>query len=551
MAKEERYETFGRAARDGDLQTIRRMLTGENPVPVDCLSPLCPSMDHVKCTALVIACQEGHLAVAKELIQSGAKVIPNHLLYTPLHAACEYGKSPELVEILLAAGADVNIKAAFGSTPLTNILFCRAITMAQRKAIARLLLAAECDVKQETKDTALAWACTRCHDDELIRFLIEHGAMISREAFSSCLDNWIGSDPPIVKIRCLLELGMNINAKDDYGDTALHKAAEKISLDVVRLLLDHNADVSIQSRIGDTALMQAIRIRIDAVRLGKSDDQILLVCMLLEQMNTIDNKLIDLTHTDGSTALHLAAELSSSQVIHELLNWKPNLLCQAGDASSTALHSCVGSLWHESVLLRNVRCLVEHANGYGLDGINIQDGQGRTVLHVALRYADSNRSVIDYLSTKVDVSIQDVEGNMPLHIVVQCNHSKVLVQMLLHSRHATEAANTLNGHGRTPLHEAVLRKNANLVQAIGQKADVNIRSGSQKTALHFAVIERATTCLDLLLMFNANVTLRDNDNNTALMLACLIDDDAEHSKLTMIFQLYKRGIAYGEVLNMI
>jgi len=196
---------------------------------------------------------------------------------------------------------------------------------------------------------------------------------------------------------------------------------------------------------------------------------------------------------------------------------------------------------------------VEHANGYGLNGINIQDGQGRTVLHLALEKAGSSKSVIEYLSTKVDVSIQDVEGNTPLHIAVKCDHSKVLVQMLLRSRHAAEAANTLNGLGRTPLQEAVLLNHANLVQAIGLIADVNVRSNHDgKTALHYAVTARATTCLEVLLMLNANVSVRDNDGNTALALACnSCEDDENHSQLTMIFELYKLGIAYGEVSNMI
>jgi len=194
--------------------------------------------------------------------------------------------------------------------------------------------------------------------------------------------------------------------------------------------------------------------------------------------------------------------------------------------------------------------MVEHANGYGLNGLNIQDKQGCTILHLALEDDSSSKFVIDYLSTKVDVSIQDIEGNMPLHITVNCNHSKTMVQMLLHSRYATEAANTRNGLGRMPLQEAVLLSNANLVQAIGETADMNICSHDGKTALHYAVTERLITCLELLLMFNTNVSVHDNCSNTALVLACNTSDNEIHSQLTIIFLLYKHCIAYGEVSNM-
>jgi len=111
--------------------------------------------------------------------------------------------------------------------------------------------------------------------------------------------------------------------------------------------------------------------------------------------------------------------------------------------------------------------MVEHANGYGLNGLNIQDKQGCTILHLALEDDSSSKFVIDYLSTKADVSIQDVEGNMLLHTAVKCSNSEI-VHMLLHSPHATEAANTSNGLGRTPLQEAVCLNYTNIVQAIGQ-----------------------------------------------------------------------------------
>jgi len=221
------------------------------------------------------------------------------------------------------------------------------------------------------------------------------------------------------------------------GRTAIHWAAIKCNLDLVCLLLDLNVNVSTHDQYGLTALMLAMSHHI------VQDDKIPILQMLLEQMDTVNKKLIDLQDVEGYTALHESAE-STEKVIHELLNYAPNLFCQTSDTSSTALHLCLLSLRDEWIRLRNLRCMVEHANGYGLNGLNIQDNQGCTVLHLALEDVDSNKFVIDYVSTKADVSIQDVEGNTPLDIAAECRDSE-MVLMLLRSPHATEAADTHNG----------------------------------------------------------------------------------------------------------
>jgi len=52
----------------------------------------------------------------------------------------------------------------------------------------------------------------------------------------------------------LLDKGANVNAKDDCGGTALHKACYLGRYDVVKLLLENKADVNVKDEHGNTAL---------------------------------------------------------------------------------------------------------------------------------------------------------------------------------------------------------------------------------------------------------------------------------------------------------
>jgi len=60
-------------------------------------------------------------------------------------------------------------------------------------------------------------------------------------------------------------------------------------------------------------------------------------------MDIADKSLIDIQDVHGFATLHFAAS-SSWQVIHELLNWRSNLLCHTSDELSTALY-CALIAW--------------------------------------------------------------------------------------------------------------------------------------------------------------------------------------------------------------
>lgn len=66
----------------------------------------------------------------------------------------------------------------------------------------------------------------------------------------------VAGDVPAVE--ACLSAGVDVNARDRYGQTALMLAAHRGHLDVVKALLHHGADMNVTAKYGLSALMLAI-----------------------------------------------------------------------------------------------------------------------------------------------------------------------------------------------------------------------------------------------------------------------------------------------------
>lgn len=202
---------------------------------------------------LILAVENGHFELAVALLKAGADPNDRPAGYTALHALTGVRKpirgdgdpppigsgvvnSLDCARQLVAHKADINARlekgesgrgrfTTTGSTPF--LLAARACDV----PLMRLLLKLGADPKLPNAD---------------------HSAPLAAAAGVGALgdgDEAAGTELEAVEaVRLLLELGADVNAVDDHGETAMHGAAYQSRFQVVQLLADHRADINVWHR---------------------------------------------------------------------------------------------------------------------------------------------------------------------------------------------------------------------------------------------------------------------------------------------------------------
>jgi hypothetical protein len=159
----------------------------------------------------------------KARIIMGARVNVKDKVYdgiSPLHAAVETGNL-EIAEYLLMHGAKANMRDFFKRTPL--------MMMGEDASI------------------------------EMLQLLVRYGAKLTLldKQKNTILHHLAENDNEKELVRQAANFGVNVNAVNKEGKTALMIAVENDSSDVVEALIESGADVNLRDRSGRTALDMA------------------------------------------------------------------------------------------------------------------------------------------------------------------------------------------------------------------------------------------------------------------------------------------------------
>lgn len=204
----------------------------------------------------------------QQFIDDGADVnMRDEQGWTPLMYASKYNHDEKVIKILIDNGARVNIKGTKGVTVGDTALHLASAF--NRVNICKVLLEYGADINAQTNQgkTPLHVLSANAAEKFFFDLFMKHGANIDL-----CDDNKLSTlhyalfgRGDISTLKILLDIGANINAKDNDGMTPLYIAVAKNNLEAVQFLLSQGADPNIYDNNFITPLQFAVNKKMENI----------------------------------------------------------------------------------------------------------------------------------------------------------------------------------------------------------------------------------------------------------------------------------------------
>ncbi len=378
-------------------------------------------------------------------------------------------RNRDIVELLLKYNPDLTLKSTFGKTAL-DMAYNRNHYV---KEIADLIKEAS------SREIQFLYAAAENDTDKVLKYIAE---------------------------------GIDINNTIDelynsIGSNALLIASEFHHKEIIKILLEHNADVNFKNRLNKTALEYV----------ADNDDNFDIALEFIKRgadVNAIDN--------DGITPLMYAASRNAKKILNLLIehNADVNIQTKSGYTALTlaAMHNHINIV---KILIEN-KADVFARDGYGRRCSYYANENGNTEMykifseHHDEEYKKSSQFIFDVLYSKTDeinkyiseggdINFQDDNGLTALTVVEKIEIAKILLDN-------NADINKKGRDGYTPLMMAVRRDNINLVEFfIENNADLNISDTEGNTALIVAAKNHKYDIFVILLKNGADPSINSED----------------------------------------
>lgn len=361
---------------------------------------------------------------------------------TPALYAAQQGETSMLLYLVLKQKANLRATDQDGRTVL------HLAVMNKRKGVVQILankLRKEdpkgwqflINAKDDMGLTAFHWAVQRGYTP-MAAYLLRFGANpLTPDANGKTALYWaVKKDrDPIVKLL-LKGKKLDVNHKNKWGITALHRASKGGYVDIMSDLVDAGANVNVQDLDGRTPLFWASErghAKAVAYLLKKRADP-------------------NILNYDKRSPLHRAARYGHADVAKQLVEkgkvdvniqdpLKETPFCWAvrnGYVKTARVLYSLGAqmeyltqgakhIFHE-IAQKGYRAMMNFLIKKGHD-VDVEDENGKTALHHAAE-AGKAKTVAFLLKKKADYNKRDKDGKVPLHYASKAGHSEV-IQVLL------------------------------------------------------------------------------------------------------------------------
>lgn len=424
-------------------------------------------------SALHIAAMKDRVEIVEVLLNAGAKVnLQDKDGNTPLHFAC-YGNKSESVSLLMKFGADPKIQNSKKETA-----FHKAAVICGEEIFDMLYLKSNLEGVNHLGRKPLHISA-RYQNLEFCKLLLKAKVQESPLDFE-------GNDPLMACLkglnsneeleRLFISKLQNAEFSNKKGERYLHAAATTDKASAITSLLDSGAIVDCKDNAGVTPLVRALRNR------KKNAARVL-----------VDNGAdLSIKDNDGRTLLHLMAfwmtEKTDLKDIIEVVD------VNAVDTKGrTALHDIV--YWGHK---NNVKELIQAGAKVNIAAIE----NGETPIFGAVR--KQRLEMVDLLiESKADITVKNVYGETPLKLAVSGNKSDLkIVKLLLESG---ADVNALNIYNESISHEIVRSGNIDLMKLVlNYKPDLSLMDRLDKTPLDWADERKLTEMSEVLKSYMEN-----------------------------------------------
>ena len=479
-------------------------------------------------TPLLLAISKRRLDAVDLLLEAGANInLASRNGQSPLQLAL-LRRRRDIVEAILDRNPDVNIVDKRKSTALMNAIMYQADT----KTVKRILeLGADIQVKDRNGITPLMMACryNRPESAMLILDKIQSGQIQVAElnkAFLSACES--GMESAVVK---MLELGADPRSKDSNDATALHLACTSNSGELVSLLLSYyTANLNLKDRNQKTPLCYAVFFQptesIYALVQNGADPNfsvasrrgpLALACSAGKQ--GIVEALLKLradpnqTDQDGNTPLHILAQLGAEFSGRNRKGKSKVIGATRALLASGANVNARNKLGQTPIEIAVAHEFFDQVDLLVKFGANVDFNVGPTpMFHWVVTHGltDSTQRILQSFGTP---DLRDQSGQTPLMVASAAGQLEIMDQLL----GANSNVRLKDNSGQSAIHHAAANNQPNAIsKLLSAGAEINAQDNSGQSALHLSAWSGATSASRQLLRSGADPNLKSNSGYTPL-----------------------------------